>query len=237
MTTSHIRKEIFNTANGEMFCNRQFLRLASRSTIDKTLSLMAHAGDIVRLAFGVYVRNRHDLKIPSLHEIAEFKAKVFGRRLVATKANAAKECALSTDCGDGETIYLTDGHTTSFKTIHGQRIRLRRAAARLIHIGNGWIAQSIKALWFFGKPLDRKLLWKAVSELKRTQRKDLQNEAMWMPSWMADTVTSDVWRPSSAGKRYPVWVLCTTESSDVKTKITFRLDYVDKFGRPISDTN
>jgi hypothetical protein len=195
LACSKIRRHIFLLPDDALFNNRDFLRYASRASVDCTLSTMCKKGIIVREARGVY-RKFSALPSPSIFQIALFKAQVFGRRIVKDFVDCAKELALCA-LGNRELTFITDGPSSSFATESGIRIVLKNRCARKVALDDGLIATAIKALWYFGNPLKPVHLMVATAKFGRIEGREFRDKASLMPAWMADVLSKPAVKPVS----------------------------------------
>jgi hypothetical protein len=190
MMASKIRRHINQLSGEALFNNKDFLKFASRATVDRTLSQLCKGGIIIREARGVYRRAViPEAPAPSLMEIVLFKAKVFGRKIVQDFLDAAKECGISGVQGNDELTFITDGASSSFMTMSGVRVHLKNRCARKVGLDDGLIHRVIKALWHFGDPLKQEHLAEATMPFGRTERQELREQAGLMPGWMADALS------------------------------------------------
>ena len=118
MATSYIRKEINGAPPNTLFFNRDFINYGSRGAVDMCLIRMENQGFIRRLCYGVYVR--YDCtKDFTATELGEAKAKRFNRTITVHPANTAQALAF-TDMSNAKSMFHTQGHTTSFRTVKGR---------------------------------------------------------------------------------------------------------------------
>lgn len=84
---SLIRKHIGLLNPGELFTTRDLLSYGSRNAVDRCTYLMVKAGIFTRLAYGVFVVTAGRRSIYSVDEVAECKARAFGRSPYAHGSN------------------------------------------------------------------------------------------------------------------------------------------------------
>jgi hypothetical protein len=186
--SSHIRRHINLLSEETLFNNQDFLSYGSRALIDWTLSKMCKAGQIIREARGVYRKACIKQYQPSLMQIVLFKAKVFGRRIVADFLDSAHKVGLE-PAGNRYITFLSDGATSSFATVSGIRIHFKNRCARKIGLNDDYIGTSIKALWHYGCPVRPIHLQQIFRLFGREEGRAFRASAPLMPGWMADALS------------------------------------------------
>lgn len=107
---AQILDRIRRHGRGNVFTTKDFLSIGSRETVDQTLSRLAKAGVVRRLARGLYdyprVNKRLGISIsPDVAEIAEAMARQTGSRIAPSGATAANRLGLSTQV-PAKPVYL-----------------------------------------------------------------------------------------------------------------------------------
>jgi hypothetical protein len=189
-TSLSIAMHIDSLPEHALFNNIDFLPYGCRSTVDWVLHKAAKQGHIQRLAYGVYWKpSPFADQIPSIKEIANFKAKVFKRSISEDNIDAARAAGLTDEENEYPT-FLTNGHTSSFKTTTGVRVKFKKTANRKVALDDVLIPQTIKAVWSRGEDLVRQSLDKATEPFGRKERAELKKHVKLMPAWLADVITT-----------------------------------------------
>ncbi len=183
-----IRQKIAELPPGQPFTPSVFLSLAERSTVDKTLARMVHAGILARAARGVFVRPRQSkfgAIPPEPLEVA--LAKAHGEPIEVHGAEALRRFGLSTQV-PVRPVFYTTGRTRTFY-IGKTPVRLQHVSPRkLVHPGTK-IGMSISALWYLGKEQVTNEVFDAIrARLSQEEFEVLKSVAPQMPSWMANAL-------------------------------------------------
>jgi hypothetical protein len=93
------------------------LQYGKRATIDKALSRLVKRGYIIRLTRGLFRREHYDIPLPALAEIAQYKATVFNKMIIAQDIHTANTQLSSTNekVNDTDPIFATNGRSSSFR--------------------------------------------------------------------------------------------------------------------------
>jgi hypothetical protein len=184
-TSTFIRRHILRLPNGMIFSTREMLNYGKRSAVDQCLYRLVKTGRIVRLAWGLFIKENPGTALPSTLIVATEKAKAFGRRILSDAADAAKLLGLTT-FGNSRLTYAIQGYSSSFKygktTIHFKGICARKMA-----LGDDLVGLAIKALWQFGKErCDQHAIAKATAQFNRPERMQFHQSCHLMPAWMTN---------------------------------------------------
>jgi hypothetical protein len=117
-----VRDEIAGFSQKFLFTTLHLLHCGSRNAVDKALAKLVNESKIKRLARGVFLAIGNNMQIPSVWEIAQAKARRFGKRL-------ARQNGIMDD--SGAAIFATDGCTSTFSSVHGQIRFEHKAASKL----------------------------------------------------------------------------------------------------------
>ena len=179
---------ISNLPNAKPFATRELLRFGKRGTLDQILYLLVKNGDLIRLARGVFCKLPRKTALPTVQEIAECKAKTFGKIIVVHGIDAMKTLKMQTN-GCADTTYAVAGRSGSFSTIHG-RVFFHGTVHTRVETGNGKPGLAIRALAQLGK--DRCDLYDvqtALIDINSIERRILKKEfPQKMPGWMSDLI-------------------------------------------------
>jgi hypothetical protein len=198
-TAARVRRYAFGVAVGELFTSRDLLNLGPRDAVDKAISRMVRAGEVRRVARGVFVRLDWDSPLPGIIEIATAKAKAFGRRIL-THASKALQRLLKEQGGDDATqIFATDGATTSF-VVGDERVVLKRYAPRKLMLEDKIQGLVVRALWDAGRHAVRTGMLRDITwSMNRTDSAELKLCCNVMPSWLSEKVA---WSNSSSHRKW-----------------------------------
>jgi hypothetical protein len=204
-----------------IFVTRELLTFGLRSTVDCVTSSMVGKGILIRLANGVFVRNDPGMKMPSLEEIVEAKARGFARKANPLGAHLASEFnirpkARRTAVNRKEeksalkrepivATFAVLGCTTSFRTIHG-RVEFRHTAGRKYFLSEGKATRKLVAWWagvHGGDFADR--VQAHLYGLGKKEKKRFREVGAWAPAWISDYLVDDPPRFSTRALReiYP----------------------------------
>jgi hypothetical protein len=186
-----IRQRIENTPLGEPFTSATFLEWSTRASVDQTLSRLAKAGRIVRVARGVYVRPKESRYIgkvmPEPFKIAEAIAKATGATVQVHGAEAAHRLELSTQVPT-QSVFYTSGPSRCFR-VGNLEIRLRHTSPRKLALAGQPAGLALAALWYLGKGgLTESVIESIRKKLSSSEFEVLKSAAPSMPAWMADAL-------------------------------------------------
>jgi Family of unknown function (DUF6088) len=184
-TSTFIKRHILELPKGMIFSTREMLNYGQRSAVDQCLYRLVKMGRIIRLAWGLFMKDDPDVAIPSSRTVAKEKARAFGRQIVTHAVDAAQLLKLNA-LGNRKITYAVQGHSSSFKygktTIHFKGI-----CARKILLGDDTVGLAIKALWQLGMlACDQYVLAKATANFTRPERLQFKQSCHLMPAWMTN---------------------------------------------------
>lgn len=184
-TASHIRKFIFKLPKGVIFSTRDLLNFGTRAAVDQCLCRLVKIGDIRRLAWDLFMRDDHDVPMPSALAVATAKAKAFGRQIVTEGTEAAKFLGLRS-VGSQKVVYATNGRSSSFR-YKDIRIFFKGVSARKMCLGDSPVGLAIRALWKLGKEACKpKEVERAIFKFNHPQRQQFRQSRYIMPFWMTN---------------------------------------------------
>jgi Family of unknown function (DUF6088) len=184
-TSAFIKRHIFKLPAAVTFSTRDMLNYGPRAAVDQCLYRLVKSGRIIRLAWGLFMKEEYDGPPPTTLEVAKAKAKAFGRKIISDAADAAKRLGL-TSFGNERTTYAINSGSSSFK-YKQQVIEFKGISARKLLLGDELVGQSIRALWSLGKiNCDQILVSLAMAQFSRSERKQFRQSFHLMPSWMTD---------------------------------------------------
>ena len=189
-TAKAVQSAIRKLPRGKPFTSARFLEHGTRGAVDRTLSRLVGAGEIQRLAHGVFVcpraRRFVGTVLPDIHEVVEAIARSNGETIQIHGAEAARRFRLSTQ------VPIAPVFHTSAST---RTIRVAGITVRLVHTSNRRRLQfagettgvALSALWYLGKnnvtPETVAMIATALgpAEFERLRSAD-------MPAWMANAL-------------------------------------------------
>jgi Family of unknown function (DUF6088) len=184
-TSAFIKRHIFKLPPEVIFSTRDMLNYGPRAAVDQCLYRLVKSGRIIRLSWGLFIKDEFDGPLPTTFEVAKAKAEAFGRKIISDAADAAKRLGLTRFANERATYAINRG-SSSFKYKH-HVIQFRGISARKLLLGEGLVGQSIRALWWLGKAnCDEKMVSLAMAGLSRPDRKQFHQSLYLMPSWMTD---------------------------------------------------
>ncbi|MEO8962022.1 MAG: DUF6088 family protein [Ginsengibacter sp.] len=179
--------KIKKAKRGSLFFVENFVRIANSKTANKALERLVNAGELERLATGIYYRpatNRLIGKLtPGLEAVAIAIAKRDRARIVPTGSYALNRLGLSTQV-PMNIIYLTDGSARKIK-IGKRSITFKKVSPKnLATVGeiSGSAIQALKEIGK-GKVLDREI--KHIQELLKHEKPTrLEPDIRLAPAWI-----------------------------------------------------
>jgi hypothetical protein len=140
--------------DGKAFSAKDFLDIASRTTIDVTLAKLVHKGTVRRIRRGLYDIPRVNPTLggtlsPDIYEAARAIARRQRWKIVPDGAWAANLLGLSTQV-PSKIIYLTDGPNNEVP-IGRRSIVFKHARPKMLAELEGKIALAVQALRHLGK--------------------------------------------------------------------------------------
>jgi hypothetical protein len=192
-TSSFIRAHLQRISNDAIFSRRDFLCYGTRAAVDVALHRLVKKDVIVRLARGVFVKWSLKIakgNIPSALEIAQTKARAFGKEIFVHKRDAAAQLGLVDSVSETPT-FGTFGRSTSFQSAQ-RRIKLSHICLKDAKYGDTFIGLLIRGLRYIGYNDELPTtLAKLTSSLTKAERAKLSLAAASMPSWLSDLFYSE----------------------------------------------
>jgi len=201
---SFILRHIANMKDGEIFTTRDCLKYGKRSNVDNALFTAVKTKIIVRLARGVFTRKTKKVYYPSAFEIAEIKARAFGKDLLIHGKDSAARLKMEAQ-GNAEHTFYVDGSTSRF-IYQKEYINLKKACKKRMHIPDDRVGLTLRALWHMGRQ------WVALNGVEqyfnswstRVHKEEIHKNKAWIPAWLADHFTSNnYYGPFPMGKSLP----------------------------------
>ena len=194
MDTIHLIKAHINRLREDViFTTRDFLCYGTRSAVDTALHRLIKKDMIIRVCRGVFIKwtikaFRGDL--PTAQEVAQTKARAFGKEIFVHKKDAAAQIGLI-ESGNENPIFGTFGRTTSFQC-GDQRIKLAHVSPKDVKHGDTFTGLFIRALRCLGYHEQApNTINKILDQINYKERDKLYLAAAMMPSWISDHFKSD----------------------------------------------
>lgn len=188
-TIGKIRQYFSNQRRDAIITSRDLLDFAPiRDTIDNAVFRLTQAGEIVRVARGVFIRPDRG-RLPTVLEVAKAKAAAFSRTLITHPRDAANELGLSDESvPETEVFFATDGRTSSFR-YQNFTIHFKGTSRRKMVLGDSHVGKAIRALCYLGAG---RLTWRAIDlatcRLSKTEKEELGSLRRLMPAWLSDVL-------------------------------------------------
>ncbi|MBU6453694.1 MAG: hypothetical protein KGS72_18080 [Cyanobacteria bacterium REEB67] len=188
-----IRDFISKIPVGEIIRTRDVLHLGPRNTVDKTLSRMKQANDLIRVAWGMYMRVGSD--IPRGGEVAVAKAKAFARSL----ANHGKKLAHSFGLTGDETglgrFYSIDGGSSFFTDrANNTSTTFLSTCSRKRYMDETKEGRDLLALWALTKKRFEALSDDEIKKFESLGPDTTNKFAAALPHWITDRLLKLDWK-------------------------------------------
>ena len=189
----HIVGRIERLGDGKAFSAKDFLDIASRTTIDVTLAELSRKGTIRRVRRGLYDRPRVNPTLggelsPDIDETARASARRQRWKIVPDGTWAANLLGLSTQV-PSKVIYLTDGPNNEVP-IGRRSIVFKHARPKVLAGLEGKIALVVQALRHLGKENIGKHEMKVLrAVLTPSERKKFVRDARFGVDWIYEVAS------------------------------------------------
>ena len=191
---SHLAETILSAARalpeGGLLSPKEFLHLASRAAVDKTLARLTREGKLLRIARGVYtlpVASRFGDRPPSTMAVVEGIESASGEVVVANGAAEANALGLTTQVPTRE-IFLTSGRARMLRL--GERtVELKHGSRWQLVLGTRPAGRAVRALSWLGPEQASAALKILHAKLPSAEWAALRSARAMLPSWMARAVS------------------------------------------------
>lgn len=185
-------KRVRASGRGSVFTPSDFLTVAARSSVDQALSRLVKAGQLRRLARGLYDFPKVHPKLgplsPALDVVAKALARETGSQVQIAGARAANALGLSAQV-PAQSTYLTDG--PSRRVVLGKRVvDLRHASPKHLIAPGSPAGTVVQALRHVGLVRAADVEQVAARRLSANDKKTLASTAVQAPAWMRPTLVS-----------------------------------------------
>jgi len=187
-----IVSRIYGHKKGYVFSADAFNDIATRNSVDKSLSELRRKGIIRRLSTGIYDYPVFDERLggvlaPDIDKVANVIAKKNGWRIQPSGALAANILGLSTQV-PAKSIYLTDGQSKTIK-IGNRTLIFKRVPPRELLPGSEIVILITQALRWLGKnAVDNRVVSQLRRILNEKDKKTLLKETRHMESWLWEVI-------------------------------------------------
>lgn len=187
-----VMKRVRSSGRGSVFTPSDFLTVAARPSVDQALSRLVKAGQLRRLARGLYDFPKLHAKLgalsPAPDDIAHALARETGSQVQIAGARAANALGLSTQV-PAQSTYLTDG--PSRRVVLGKRVvDLRHASPKHLIAPGSPAGTVVQALRHVGPVRAADVAQVAARRLSANDKKTLGSTALQAPAWMRPTLVS-----------------------------------------------
>ncbi len=191
-TNQTIRKYVRSTPRGKPFSTTKFLGLGKRAAVDQAISRLVKAGEITRIARGIFVRPEKNKYLgtvmPDPTTIAKLIAQDTGSIIQIHGAEAIYRLSLTTQAPT-QLIFYTSGSNRNFQ-LGSLHITLKHVSQRKLLLAGQPAGVAFTALWYLGKQqVTIKTLETIQRKLSISEFKALQSIIPSMPGWMGDLFT------------------------------------------------
>ena len=191
-TTEAIRTRIQRLPKGKPFTSSRFLKLGSRSAVDKALSRLVGEGEIERLARGVFVRPKKSrfigTVVPEVLEVIKVIARNHGETIQVHGAEAARRFKLSTQM-PASPVFYTNGPSRSLRVGNIVVKLMHTTSHRRLQFAGKKTGLALSALWYLGKEnVTRNTVCHIKAGLSPTEFEELRSANL--PAWMSAALDS-----------------------------------------------
>ena len=190
-TAQTVRDRILRRRRGKgagwVFTPSHFLDLGTRANVGMALKWLCDAGQIRRLARGLYDLPRHHAKLgqllPTPEQIAQASADKDSSRIQPAGAYAANLLGLSEQV-PAKVVFLTDATDRQIR-IGRQEIILKRTTPRNMATANRISGLVIQALRHLGRGhVDKSVIDKLERRLGAAEKRQLIKDIRYAPAWI-----------------------------------------------------
>lgn len=191
---SYLAETILSTAQalpeGGLLSPKEFLHLASRASVDQTLTRLTREGKLLRVGRGVYaspVHGRFGSRPPSTQAVVEAIESVSGEMVVANGATEANVLGLTTQVPTRE-VFLTSGPSRKLR-LGNRNVELKHGSRWQLSLGRRPAGMAIRALFWLGPEQAPAALKILHMKLPAEEWAAMRAARATLPSWMARAVS------------------------------------------------
>ncbi len=184
---TQILRKIKKAGRGSLFFVDSFAGLGNAKSVGKALERLVHAGELHRVATGIYVHPVKDnilgVVMPGIEDIAKAIAKRDKARILPTGSYALYKLGLSTQV-PLNVVYYTDASARKIK-MGKQTIAFKKTSAKNLAAIGDLSKLAIQALRTIGKDkVTDKELMQIRELLKKEKPYHLQHDVKLAPEWI-----------------------------------------------------
>lgn len=190
-TTLKVQQYVRRMPRGTPFVSTSLLKCGARAAVDQALSRLTHAGKIIRVTRGVYVRPEENRFVgqvlPEPFKVAEAIAHKTNESIQVSGAEAARQFGFSTQV-PAQPVFLTTGQSRRFK-IGALEVNLKHVSKKKIPFPESKVGLAILALWYLGKEqVTFQVIEKIKMKLTPQEFEKFKSSREKMPVWMGTAV-------------------------------------------------
>ncbi|MEX0617901.1 MAG: DUF6088 family protein [Pseudohongiellaceae bacterium] len=185
-----VKARVKRMPRGKPFSSSVLLGLGSRAAVDQALSRQVKAGEVKRIARGIYIRPKSSRFIaevmPEVGEVMNVIAKDNNEIIQVGGAEAANRFGLSTQMPTKH-VYYTNGAPREIN-VGNLRVQLKntRSPRKLVYAGEK-PGMALSALWYLGKGnVNEATIERIRAGMNEKEFEKFKSASM--PAWMADAV-------------------------------------------------
>ena len=177
---------------GLAFSSKDFLDVGSRASVDQTLSSLTKAGEIRRVARGIYDFPRVNPELggqlsPDYDSVAHAIARKNGVRIEPSGAWAANLLGLSTQV-PAKIVYLSNGTSRTYQ-VGKQTVFFQRVAPKQLLPKSGPATLVVQALRYLGQDhVDDSVVAQLRDRFSPSERKALLRDTRYTVDWVYEVV-------------------------------------------------
>lgn len=199
-----IKQRVQRIPRGEPFTSTRFLKLGSRSAVDKALSRLVEEGVIERVLRGVFVRPKQSRFVenvmPDMSRVIDVIAKDRGETVQVHGAEAARRFKLSTQMPTMP-VYYTNGPSREVRVGNLKAKLIHTSSQRRLQHAGKKPGQALSALWYLGKGnINEEVVRRIRQGLSAEEFETLRTSRM--PAWMASAIDD-----CTQGEAHGQWVM------------------------------
>jgi hypothetical protein len=186
-----VLNRIKKAGRGVLFFTESFIAFGKTEAVKKSLQRLTNAGELERVAAGIYVRPQTDSIVgkvtPGIDDIAKAIAKRDKARIVPTGIYALNRLGLSTQMSMN-VIYLTDGAARKIK-VGNNTITFKKATPKNVATVGEISGLAIQALRTIGKENVTEEEIKKIQDLLRKEKPTrLEHDIRHAPAWIREII-------------------------------------------------
>lgn len=191
---SYLSENILSTVRalpeGSLISPEEFLHLASRSAVDKTLSRLTQEGKLIRVSQEAYVaphQGRFGSRPPSTESVVHAIEATGRETVVANGAAEANALGLTTQVPTRE-VFFTSGRSRKLQ-LGNRCIELKHGNRWQLLLGKRPSGMAIRALGWLGPEMAESVLVQIKANLPEAEWQAILGVRDLLPSWMARLVS------------------------------------------------